>query len=177
MHPSIRQTINGILQTTRLVDFTNSEIWPPRKLACRLRTTCSCSLVTSLRGSCRWISCASSGANQAERAVANATEEANVLLAELAQKQVVKALAAYHHRGAIYTGPFFRFRRLVSIPTLAIQLQILSVFEKIFKIKSWYFYIIRDLFCNYSELLHQFWQYSAQFRRISRQVGNVLKRS
>ena len=55
----VRQTTNQrapamltSLQTTRLLDFTNSEIWLSRKLVCRLRTTCSCSLVTSLVCSC-----------------------------------------------------------------------------------------------------------------------------
>ena len=40
------------LQTTRQLDFTDSEIWPSPKLVCRLRSTCSCSLVTSFPGSC-----------------------------------------------------------------------------------------------------------------------------
>ena len=55
----VRQTTNQrapamltSLQTTRLFDFTNSEIWPSRKLVCRLRSTCSCSLVTSFPSSC-----------------------------------------------------------------------------------------------------------------------------
>ena len=34
--------------------FTNSEIWSSRKLVCRLRTTCSCSVVTSLAASCNF---------------------------------------------------------------------------------------------------------------------------
>ena len=49
---AVRQTTNGRLQTTRLLDFRDSESWPYFKLVCRQRTICSCSLLTSFRCSC-----------------------------------------------------------------------------------------------------------------------------